>query len=97
MPNYWWTTGFAWNPDKVQGDQTSWESLWNAQYSGHLGMLDDYQEVFAVAAFRLGFDPNTLDEAQLDQSLALLEQQKPLAAQVHAGRHRRPDLGLACG
>ncbi len=78
MPNYWWTTGFAWNPDKVQGDQTSWESLWNAQYSGHLGMLDDYQEVFAVAAFRLGFDPNTLDEAQLDQSLALLEQQKPL-------------------
>ena len=78
MPNYWWTTGFAWNPDKVQGDQTSWESLWNAQYSGHLGMLDDYQEVFAVAAFRLGFDPNTTDEALLDQSLALLEQQKPL-------------------
>ena len=78
MPNYWWTTGFVWNPDKVQGDQSSWAALWDDQYSGHLGMLDDYQEVFAVAAFRLGFDPNTTDEAQLDQSLALLEQQKPL-------------------
>jgi spermidine/putrescine-binding protein len=78
MPNYWWTTGFVWNPDKVSGDQTSWAALWDSQYGGHLGMLDDYQEVFAAAAFRLGFDPNTTDDAQLDQSLALLEQQKPL-------------------
>jgi spermidine/putrescine transport system substrate-binding protein len=78
MPNYWWTTGFVWNPDKVDGELTSWQSLWDDRYSGHLGMLDDYQEVFAVAAFRLKFDPNTTDEAQLDQSLALLEQQKPL-------------------
>jgi spermidine/putrescine transport system substrate-binding protein len=78
VPYFWWTTGFAWDPDKVKGDQTSWASLWDEQYKGHLGMLDDYQEVFAVAAFRLGFDANTTDEAQLDQSLALLEQQKPL-------------------
>jgi spermidine/putrescine-binding protein len=41
-------------------------------------MLDDIREVFAVAAFRLGFDPNTTDEGELDQMLQLLEQQKPL-------------------
>ncbi len=78
MPNYWWTTGMAWDPDKVSGEQTSWLALWDEQYKGKLGMLSDQQEVFAVAAFRLGFDPNTTDETQLDQSLALLEQQKPL-------------------
>jgi spermidine/putrescine-binding protein len=34
--------------------------------------------VFAVAAFRLGLDPNTRDAGDLDKMAALLEQQKPL-------------------
>jgi spermidine/putrescine transport system substrate-binding protein len=78
MPNYWWTTGYAWDPDKVTGDQTTWDALFNSQYSGHLGMLDDQREVFAVAGFKLGLDPNTTDTGDLDKMLALLEQQKPL-------------------
>jgi spermidine/putrescine-binding protein len=78
VPNYWWTTGIAWDPGRVKQDVTSWAALWDAQYKGHLGMLDDVQEVFAVAAFRLGFDANTTDDAQLDQALDLLKQQKPL-------------------
>jgi spermidine/putrescine-binding protein len=78
VPNYWWTTGYAWNPDKVPGDQTSWTTLWDQSLSGHLSMLDDVREVFAVAGFRLGLDPNTTDPAVLDQMLTLLEQQKPL-------------------
>jgi putrescine transport system substrate-binding protein len=41
-------------------------------------MLDDLQEVFAAGGFRLGIPPNTTDEAQLDQILALLKTQKPL-------------------
>jgi len=78
MPNYWWTTGYAWDPDKVTGDLTTWDAMFNEQYKGHMGMLDDQREVFAVAGFKLGLDPNTTDEAQLDQMLNLLEQQKPL-------------------
>ena len=78
MPNYWWTTGFAWDPAKVKGDLTSWAALWDQTYSGHIGMLDDVQEVFAVAAFRLGHPANTTSDADLDASLALLETQKPL-------------------
>jgi len=78
MPNYWWTTGFAWDPDKIKGDLTSWAALWDARWTGHMGMLDDVQEVFAVAAFRLGNPANTTDTTQLDAELALLEQQKPL-------------------
>jgi spermidine/putrescine-binding protein len=41
-------------------------------------MLDDVREVFAVAAFRLGLDPNSTNPAELDQMLSLLKQQKPL-------------------
>jgi len=78
VPNYWWTTGFAWDPARVPGDLSSWTALWDASHKGHLGMLDDQREVFAVAGFRLGLSPNTTSEADLDQMLALLKQQKPL-------------------
>jgi spermidine/putrescine-binding protein len=78
MPYMWWTTGFCWDGAKIPGDLTSWESLWDAAYSGKLAMLDDSREVFAVAAFRLGLDPNTTSEADLDRMVALLEEQKPL-------------------
>jgi spermidine/putrescine transport system substrate-binding protein len=78
MPNYWWTTGFAWDPAKIKDDLTSWAALWDQRFSGHIGMLDDVQEVFAVAAFRLGQSANTVSDTDLDAALALLEQQKPL-------------------
>jgi spermidine/putrescine transport system substrate-binding protein len=41
-------------------------------------MLDDDRECFAVAAFRLNLSPNTVADADLDQILAMLQQQKPL-------------------
>jgi spermidine/putrescine transport system substrate-binding protein len=78
IPNYWWTTGYAWNPDKLPANPTSWAELWDGSLRGHLSMLDDVREVFAVAAFRLGLDPNSTNPADLDQMLSLLKQQKPL-------------------
>lgn len=78
VANYWWTTGIAWDPARVKDSVTSWTALWDERWKGHMGMLDDLQEVFAVAAFRLGFPANTTDVAQLDQELALLKTQKPL-------------------
>jgi spermidine/putrescine transport system substrate-binding protein len=78
MPNYWWTTGFTWDPAKIKDDLSSWAALWDPRYKGHLGMLDDVQETFAVAAFRLGLPVNNPSDSDLDAALALLEQQKPL-------------------
>ena len=78
VPNYWWTTGIAWNPKKVKEEITSWAALWDEKYKGKLGMLSDQQEVFAAGGFRLGIPPNTTDDAQLDAILALLKTQKPL-------------------
>ena len=78
MPYMWWTTGFAWDPDKIKDDLTSWTALWDERFKGHIGMLDDVREVFAAAAFRLGLSPNTTSDGDLDQMLNLLQQQKPL-------------------
>ncbi len=78
VPNYWWTTGIAWNPAKVKEDITSWASLWDPRYTGKLGMLDDLQEVFAAGGFRLSLPANTTQDTDLDAILALLKTQKPL-------------------
>ena len=88
VPNYWWTTGIAWDPDKVKEDIKGWADLWNAKYSGKLGMLSDQQEVFAAGAFRLGLAPNTTSDADLDNILALLKTQKPLLR-----RYTEDDIG----
>ena len=78
VPNAWWTTGYAWNPNKVTKNMTTWADLWDQSLDGHLAMLDDVRECFAVGAFRLSLSPNTKDLAELDQILGILEQQKPL-------------------
>ena len=78
VPNYWWTTGFAWNPKNIKADLTSWDALWDPAYDNHMSMLDDMRECFGAAAFKLGLSPNTKDTGELDRILALLQQQKPL-------------------
>ena len=78
MPYMWWTTGFAWDGDKIKDDLTDWTALWDERFKGHMAMLDDVRECFAVGGFRLNLSPNTVAEADLDAILALLEQQKPL-------------------
>ncbi|HET7829696.1 MAG TPA: spermidine/putrescine ABC transporter substrate-binding protein [Candidatus Limnocylindrales bacterium] len=78
VPYMWWTTGIAYDSDKVEGTPTSWDTLWDEKYAKHIAMLDDYREAFAAALFRLGLDPNTTNEADLDKALAELQAQKPL-------------------
>ena len=92
MPYMWWTTGYCWNGDVITDELDSWEALWNPAYSGRISMLDDYREVFAAGAFRLGIDPNTTDEAELDRIVALLEEQKPLVR-----TYTTDDIGVMAG
>lgn len=92
MPYMWWTTGFCWDGDKITDELDSWQALWDPAYSGKLSMLDDIREVFAVAGFRLGLDPNTTSDADLDRMVALLETQKPLVR-----TYTTDDIGVMAG
>lgn len=78
IPYMWWTTGVAYDTAKIKDKLTSWASLWDPKYDKHIAMLDDEREAFAAALFRLGKNPNTTDDADLDAALGLLKQQKPL-------------------
>jgi spermidine/putrescine transport system substrate-binding protein len=78
MPYMWWTTGFAYDTEKIPEDLTSWAALWDARWKGKMAMLDDYREAFGAALIRLGYSVNTTSDAELDAALELLQQQKPL-------------------
>jgi spermidine/putrescine transport system substrate-binding protein len=78
MPYMWWTTGFAYDTEKIAEDLTSWAALWDPRWKGKMAMLDDYRETFGAALIRLNYSVNTTSDAELDAALALLQEQKPL-------------------
>ena len=78
VPYMWWTTGVAYDTEKVDGELDSWDALWDPRFAQHLAVLDDSREAFAAALFRLGLDPNTTSDADLDKALVSLQEQKPL-------------------
>jgi spermidine/putrescine-binding protein len=78
MPYMWWTTGFAYDTEKIKEELTSWAALWDVRWKGKMAMLDDYREAFGAALIRLGYSANTTSDAELDAALVLLQEQKPL-------------------
>ena len=78
VPYMWWTTGVAYDTSRIDETLTSSKALWDPRWSQHISMLDDFQEVFALALIQLGFSANTTDTGEMDQALALLQEQKPL-------------------
>ncbi len=78
MPYMWWTTGVAYDTAKIKDELTSYKALWDEQWSGKMAMLDDMREAFAAALIILGYSANTTSDAELDEALALLQQQQPL-------------------
>ena len=55
MPYMWWTTGVAYDSDKIKETPTSWKALWDERWTGHIAMLDDQREGFAAALIQLGY------------------------------------------
>lgn len=78
IPYMWWTTGIAYDTTKVTEAPTSSKALWDERWKGHISVMDDYQETMGLTLKQLGYSVNSTDTAQLDQAIALLEQQKPL-------------------
>jgi spermidine/putrescine transport system substrate-binding protein len=78
VPYMWWTTGVGYDTTKITEPPTSSKALWDPRWSGHISMLDDWQEAFAMALIQLGYSANTTLANELDEALALLKQQKPL-------------------
>jgi ABC-type spermidine/putrescine transport system permease subunit I len=80
------TTGIAWRTDKVKDDVAKlpnpYDALWDEQYRGKVGILDDYREAIGMTLLKNGItDLNTGDQNQLnlarDQLVALAKAVRP--------------------
>ena len=78
VPYMWWTTGVGYDSGRIPEELTSSKALWDPRWAQHISMLDDFQEVFGLALIQLGYSANTELANELDEALALLQEQKPL-------------------
>lgn len=78
VPYMWWTTGVGYDSARIPEELTSSKALWDPRWAQHISMLDDFQEVFGLALIQLGYSANTELPNELDEALALLQEQKPL-------------------
>jgi spermidine/putrescine transport system substrate-binding protein len=76
VPYGMYTTGIAWREDKVGELNESWNDLALEAAKGRTFMLDDFQEAIGQANLLNGFDLNTTDPDELEQTKGTLEHQK---------------------
>ena len=82
VPYTWGTVGILYNTKYVdEADVTGWELLWNEKYAGKILMFGNSRDAFGIAQYRLGYDVNTTNKAELEECAALLMEQKPLLQQ----------------
>ncbi len=93
VPYMWWTTGIAYDKAKINENLTSSTSLWDERFAKHIGMLDDWQEVFGLALIQLGLNANTTDPAEIDQAYQLLDRQRPLVRTYDTNTRRMMTSG----
>jgi spermidine/putrescine transport system substrate-binding protein len=77
IPYQWGTSGMIYDKTTVPSEPKSWSDLWDPAYKGRLVLLDDEREVMGMALRVLGFDPNTTNEAELNQAEQKLIELKP--------------------
>ena len=82
VPYTWGTVGIIYNSKFVdEKDVTGWDLLWNEKYKGQILMFDNSRDAFGIAQYKLGYDVNTTDKAQLQACADALAAQRPLVQQ----------------
>ena len=77
IPYQFGTDAIVYNADTVTTPPAAWEDLWNPDYEGRLVMLADSRAVIGLTLLTLGYDPNTTDQAELEEAKAKLTELVP--------------------
>ena len=80
VPYTWGTVGILYNTTMIpEGSITSWKDLWNPAYQQYgIVMQNSVRDTFMVAEMILGLDMNTTKAEDLQKTLDLLMEQKPI-------------------
>ena len=82
VPYTWGTVGIIYNSKYVdEADVTGWELLWNEKYTDKILMFGNSRDAFGITQYMLGYDVNTVDEAELAVCAQKLMEQKPVLQQ----------------
>ncbi len=73
----WSADPILYNADVVKNPQASYKALFDPQYKGKVSLYDDLGSLWVGAAVK-GYSPFTLDEQQMKDVVALMQQQKQL-------------------
>ena len=57
---------------------TSWDALWNPDFSDQIVMPDSVRDAFMIALRKLGYSQNTTEESEISAAAAELEAQKKM-------------------
>jgi spermidine/putrescine transport system substrate-binding protein len=90
VPYQWGTTGILYNRKEIGALEESWDPMWNPEFEGRIGMLNDVRETMGAALYRLGYSVNTTNADQLDEAEAALKEQKPLLRGYFASTQNAP-------
>jgi spermidine/putrescine transport system substrate-binding protein len=77
VPYVIYHTGIGWRADLIDDDiaalDNPWEALWNPDYSGKVGLYDDYRETIGVGMYKNGImDINSANEADVEAAVKSL-------------------------
>lgn len=79
VPHTFGTLGIMYNTSSIaEGEITSWNDLWKADYEGEIVMPDSMRDNFAIALKALGYSINTTNEEELKAATEYMKKQKPL-------------------
>ena len=89
VPYFYGSTGYVRRTDKIVAETTDWTPLFDTQYKGEINMLNNPRETIGVGLLSLGLDPNTTDQAELDQATDKMIEQKPLVSAYDSANMKR--------
>ena len=78
VPYMWGLLGIIYNTSMVEETPTSWDIMFDENYSGQILMFNNSRDAIGIALKQLGYSYNTTDENPIKEAVDLLIQQKPL-------------------
>jgi spermidine/putrescine transport system substrate-binding protein len=78
VPYFWGTVAVGIRADHVTEPVKGFEVLFDEKYAGRISMLDDRENVVAIAMLHLGHPMNSTEDAHLQDVKELLKRQAPL-------------------
>lgn len=78
VPYVWGTVGIVYDKTKVTEPVTSWNILWDKEYTQNIFMKDDQRDSIGIALKSLGYSVNSTDDKELAEAKQKLIDQRDI-------------------